>query len=118
MRRSASGRVSFFRQPVNLGPQANFTDCVRRATGEWVHVLHGDDMVASGFYDALRHAAAAAPDIHAFVCAVTTIDADNRPVDGFELGPSTPGIIPDFARSARGAEPHHVSKHRRPAARV
>ena len=96
VRRSGGGRVSFFRQPVNLGPQANFTACVRRATGEWVHVLHGDDMVASGFYDALRHAAAAAPDIHAFVCAVTTIDADNRPVDSFEFGPRTAGIVPDL----------------------
>lgn len=94
--RSATGRVSFFRQPVNRGPQANFTDCVRRATGEWVHVLHGDDLVASGFYDALRQAAAAAPEVHAFVCAVTTIDAENRPVDGFELGPKTAGVIGDL----------------------
>ena len=96
VRRTASGRVSFFRQPVNLGPQANFTACVSRATGEWVHVLHGDDMVGRGFYDALRDAAAAAPEIHAFVCAVTTIDADNRPVDGFDLGPGAPGIVPDL----------------------
>jgi len=94
--KTARRRVAFFRQPVNLGPQANFTDCVRRATGEWVHVLHGDDMVADGFYDALRRAAKAAPDIHAFFCGVTTIDQRNRPLDSLEFGATTPGIASDL----------------------
>jgi len=94
--KTARRRASFFRQPVNLGPQANFTDCVRRATGEWVHVLHGDDMVADGFYDALRHAAEAAPEIHAFFCGVTTIDEHNRTLDSLDFGPTTPGIVADL----------------------
>ena len=38
------GRVTYFRHPVNVGPQANFTTCIERARGEWVHILHGDDL--------------------------------------------------------------------------
>jgi hypothetical protein len=94
--KTARRRVSFFQQPVNRGPQANFTDCVRRATGEWVHVLHGDDMVAAGFYDALRRASEAAPDIHAFFCGVTTIDEHNRALDAFDFGATAPGIVTDL----------------------
>ena len=44
------GRVSFFRQPQNVGAQANFTTCVQRSRGHLVHILHGDDAVLPGFY--------------------------------------------------------------------
>jgi glycosyltransferase involved in cell wall biosynthesis len=43
-------RVDFFRQPVNVGSLRNFETCLNCATGEWVHLLHGDDRVAPGFY--------------------------------------------------------------------
>ena len=48
------GRVSFYRQPQNSGAPANFTTCVQRSRGHWVHILHGDDMVMPGFYEAYR----------------------------------------------------------------
>jgi glycosyltransferase involved in cell wall biosynthesis len=44
------GRVGFYRHPQNVGAPANFTACVERASGEWVHILHGDDVVLPGFY--------------------------------------------------------------------
>ena len=49
VREIGDSRVTFFRQPANVGPQANFTTCVQRARGYWVHLLHGDDMVRPGF---------------------------------------------------------------------
>lgn len=75
------GRVVYFRQPANLGPQANFTSCIQRARGEWVHILHGDDLVAPGFYDAFMRAARAHPDIGAAFCRTVNIDADGHTVD-------------------------------------
>jgi GT2 family glycosyltransferase len=48
------GRVSFTTNPANLGAPANFTECIRRATGTWVHILHADDAVKPDFYDAYR----------------------------------------------------------------
>ncbi|HVJ96204.1 MAG TPA: glycosyltransferase [Acidimicrobiia bacterium] len=38
----------------NLGAPGNFDECVRLAQGEWVHILHADDAVMPGFYDAYR----------------------------------------------------------------
>lgn len=48
----ANGRVGFHRQPRNVGIAANLTTCVERARGTLVHLLHGDDAVLPGFYEA------------------------------------------------------------------
>lgn len=50
------GRISFFRQPDNVGATANFNTCIQRAKGQWVHILHSDDTVLPGFYNRLRSA--------------------------------------------------------------
>jgi glycosyltransferase involved in cell wall biosynthesis len=44
------GRVKFFRQESNVGSLRNFETCLNRSVGEWVHILHGDDLVLPGFY--------------------------------------------------------------------
>lgn len=44
------GRVGYFRQERNVGSLRNFETCLNRSTGEWVHLLHGDDLVKRGFY--------------------------------------------------------------------
>ncbi len=46
-------RVTYSRNEVNLGLSWNFNRCIERATGQFVHILHQDDWVAPGFYDAL-----------------------------------------------------------------
>ncbi len=60
----AGERVAVWRQPANVGAPANFTTCVRRSVGRWVHILHSDDVVLPGFYARYRdviEAPAAAP---------------------------------------------------------
>src|SRR5215204_402078 len=37
------GRVSYFRQPENIGHSRNFNTCLQRSRGHLVHLLHGDD---------------------------------------------------------------------------
>lgn len=54
LRDVGGGRVELFRQPQNVGASANFTTCVQRARGHWVHILHSDDLVLPGFYEAYR----------------------------------------------------------------
>ena len=39
------GRVGFYRQPENVGSLRNFETCLNRATGHYIHLLHGDDQV-------------------------------------------------------------------------
>jgi len=48
------GRVSCYRQPQNGGAINNFNTCIRRARGELVHILHGDDWVEPGFYSEIE----------------------------------------------------------------
>jgi glycosyltransferase involved in cell wall biosynthesis len=44
------GRVTYFRQPYNVGSLRNFETCIQRANGYLVHLLHGDDRVRIGYY--------------------------------------------------------------------
>lgn len=44
------GRVEFHRKMKNEGAVRNFNTCIERSRGGLVHILHGDDYVARGFY--------------------------------------------------------------------
>src|SRR5579859_5778844 len=48
------GRVGYFRQERNVGSLRNFETCLNLSTGEWIHLLHGDDLVKPGFYDEIE----------------------------------------------------------------
>ena len=96
VREVGAGRVSFFRQPANAGPQGTFTTCVERAQGEWVHILHGDDMVRPGFYEAVRRGADSDPTIHAAFCRVIRIDERNGWIDLSQREAATAGVLPDL----------------------
>lgn len=50
VRKLAGDRAGFHRKPSNAGAIANFNTCIERSLGEWVHILHGDDIVLPGFY--------------------------------------------------------------------
>lgn len=54
-------RVGFYRQSQNVGRDRNFESCLRRARGELVHLLHGDDWVLDGFYSRLSDGFSRAP---------------------------------------------------------
>ncbi len=96
VRELGQGRVAFFRQVANAGPQRTFTTCVERAQGEWVHILHGDDMVRPGFYEAMRRGAERDPAIHAAFCRVITIDEHNEWIDLSQREAATAGVVPDL----------------------
>jgi hypothetical protein len=68
------GRVTFFRQPRNVGHVANFNTCIQRARGDLVHILHGDDVVRDGFYERMEAAFQQEPDIGAAFCRVIVMD--------------------------------------------
>ena len=72
------GRVQFHRQPHNVGPIENFNTCIRRARGEWVHILHSDDLVLPGFYSRAWNGLFVGPDIGAALCRIVHIDEHGR----------------------------------------
>jgi glycosyltransferase involved in cell wall biosynthesis len=54
IREVGKGRVSFYRQPNNVGIYANWNTCIHRSRGYWVHILSDDDLVMPGFYEVYR----------------------------------------------------------------
>ncbi|MGH9297677.1 MAG: glycosyltransferase family 2 protein [Acidimicrobiales bacterium] len=70
-----AGRIGYFRQPRNVGPSANFTTCIRRSAGHWVHVLHSDDLVLPGFYSRFREAIEACSDASMVSAQTIAVDA-------------------------------------------
>jgi GT2 family glycosyltransferase len=74
VRELAGDRVQFFRQPSNQGVTRTFNTCLERSRGQWVQVLHGDDLVLPGIYRAFEDAIAAHPEVSLVTCPVETID--------------------------------------------
>lgn len=54
VRQVGKGRIVFFQQTENVGSLRNFETCLKRSKGELVHILHGDDIVKSGFYNEIE----------------------------------------------------------------
>ncbi|MGZ6898891.1 MAG: glycosyltransferase family 2 protein [Acidimicrobiia bacterium] len=78
VKRVAGDRVQVFRQPHNVGAAANFTTCVRRSRGDWVHILHSDDVVRPGFYERYGERIAACPDAVMVAAQTFTVDPIER----------------------------------------
>lgn len=105
VRTVGAGRVGFWRQPRNVGISANFTACLARARGLYVHVLHGDDVVYPGLY----RAAAAVLDSDESIDAVIAGGQDIGPDDSVVV-PNRPlrptaGILDDFEPDLFGWNP-------------
>jgi glycosyltransferase involved in cell wall biosynthesis len=96
VRQVGGERVDFVRQPRRLGGIANWNSCIERSRGQWVHVLHSDDVVFSGFYGCLKAALEGRDDVGAAFCRYATIDEDERWLGTSELERPTPGILAGF----------------------
>jgi glycosyltransferase involved in cell wall biosynthesis len=74
VREVGGGRVQYFRQPHNVGVVKNFETCLQRSRGHYIHLLHGDDFVLDGFYDALRSGFESDPSVGAAFCRWMIVD--------------------------------------------
>ena len=72
--RLGKGRVRFIRQPKNVGKVRNYETGLQASLGHLIHQLHGDDLVAPGFYHAMEQAFARQPEAGAFFCEADYID--------------------------------------------
>lgn len=89
------GRVKFHRQPKNVGAIENFNTCIRRARGEWVHILHADDTVRPGIYSRTREAIEAHPQIGAVACRHVYMDEDGTWLHLADAESRIPRILDD-----------------------
>ena len=96
VRSLGKGRVSFFRQPRNVGISSNFTTCVRRAHGSLVHILHSDDTVLPGFYSRMQEAFNGEPSLGAAFCRHIYMDEDGHWQFLSLLERRAPGVLVDW----------------------
>jgi predicted O-linked N-acetylglucosamine transferase (SPINDLY family)/glycosyltransferase involved in cell wall biosynthesis len=92
----AGDRISFYRQPRNLGLIGNWNDCIQRAKGEWVHILHQDDFVLPGFYHKLRELLEKEPQAGAGFCRHYYVDAEGKQRSISALEQENSGIIDNW----------------------
>jgi len=91
--RVADDRVAVHREPANNGLAGIWNRCIERARGEWVHILHQDDVVLPGFYDHLYRGISCNPHVGMAFCRFAISDANGH---WTELGPlesSTPCVL-------------------------
>jgi len=71
-------RISYYRNPKNVGHSFNFTEAVRKSRGHLVHILHDDDLVKPGFYENFARIFEEYKDIGAAYCRQEYIDDDGK----------------------------------------
>lgn len=98
-----AGRIGFHRLSQNRGPAHTFNVSIERSRGHWLHILHGDDIVMSGFYRAYAAMIAAQPQAKMILGQAVKIDEADRWIGlyGAAVPPVGGGIMDDFvARQA------------------
>jgi len=98
VRRAGLGRVGFRRNEKNLGLAGCWNQCLAASRGLWVHILHQDDKVLPGFYDALKQGAETSGSIGTAFSRHATIDEDGRCISTSALELIAPGMIPNWNR--------------------
>lgn len=89
------------RHSDNVGAVPNFNRAVGYAQGDFVHVLHADDYVEVGFYEALERGLTAEDSVIAAACGARRVDGAGRLILTMKPEQARPGIWPDaFERLA------------------
>jgi glycosyltransferase involved in cell wall biosynthesis len=94
-RRIGGGRVTFHRESENRGLANSWNQCIERARGNWVHILHQDDIVLPGFYDLLRKGAEQS-DGGALFCRCAIVNSEGRRLGISELHQESAGLLEDW----------------------
>ena len=89
-------KICVYRQPRRLGMTANWNSCIDRARGSWIHILHQDDQVLPGFYQAYARLITDKPGVGAVFCRSKTIDAEGHTLFTTPVENSVEGIFIDW----------------------
>jgi glycosyltransferase involved in cell wall biosynthesis len=106
VRRIAGDRVTVHREPRNNGMAGAWNRCIERARGEWVHILHPDDIVWRGFYERLYDGIIRHPHVGMAFCRFVIIDANGHSKMLGPLESATRGVLDNWLE--RVATGYHV----------
>jgi glycosyltransferase involved in cell wall biosynthesis len=76
VRSIAGERVVYSRTPSNLGLAGCWNTCIEQSQGIWVHILHQDDYVGTGFYQRIEALARSRPDFGLVASRSFILDQD------------------------------------------
>jgi glycosyltransferase involved in cell wall biosynthesis len=96
VRELGQGRVDFYRQPENCGAIETFNTCIRRSRGRVVHILHGDDAIRPGYYQAMKKGFDEHPEAGAAACRAIIFDEYSDWTSIGRLFARDAGILEDF----------------------
>lgn len=78
--RVGKGRVLHYPQPGKVRYTNNWNTCLHRAKGKWVQILHDDDCVLPGFYDAYEKYIEQHPQTEMISSQSRLIDVDGNDI--------------------------------------
>jgi hypothetical protein len=93
VRRIAGDRVTVHCEPKNNGLAGIWNRCIERARGEWVHILHQDDIVLPGFYAAVRRSIESDRQIGAAITRHAVINPNGNWVFISDLHRESAGLL-------------------------
>jgi glycosyltransferase involved in cell wall biosynthesis len=96
IRKIVGDRVAIHIEPRNLGLAKIWNRCIERASGEWIHILHQDDLVLPGFYKSLRRGIETHPQVGAAFCRQAYGDENGHWRRMSVLEMSSPGVLQNF----------------------
>jgi len=83
--------VAVHRRSTNGGLGACWNDCIARARGELIHILHQDDLVKPPFYESMGRLAAMVPTAGMYFCRTEFLHESGAWLD--ELEQSDSGLV-------------------------
>lgn len=92
------GRIKYYRQPQNVGSLRNFETCINRATGFLVHILHGDDLVKTGYYARMERLFDRFPEVGAAFCRYAYVGESGKPLYYRDEEMQEPGLLDNWLR--------------------
>lgn len=98
VREVGGDRVGIFMHGETVGQARNLNTAISRARGEWVHILHHDDLVLPGFYEAIETGVHSAPEVGAAFTRHAFIDEDGHWQTISDLERRTAGVVDDWLR--------------------
>jgi glycosyltransferase involved in cell wall biosynthesis len=96
MSKLSSDRITYVKRNENTGLSHSWNLCIQRARGKLVHILHQDDLVLPGFYEAMKKIFDQEPTIGAAFCRFKFIDELGNCLNLSRQEKDEPGILPGW----------------------
>ncbi len=95
-RRFGTDRVTWHRNERRGGLAGNWNTCIARARQPWVHLLHQDDFVLPGFYEAILQGITGAPEAAAVFTASHYVNSGGTGWAPRLVPMDRPGVLEDW----------------------